>query len=133
MIDICRVDSYILFQEFRKQNPDIKELRRPKSFSQLDFTDELIRQLGNIDNLEDIPSRKKPKQFTKHSIIPIQSKSRKNCKLCYSLHKIEQKCPVSCQECETWLCFTANRNCLLKYHQCSYFLLTVKQSHVSTL
>ena len=118
MIDISRVKQLHSFQEFRKENPDIKELKRPKSYSQLDFTDELIRQLGGIDNFEDIPSRKKPKQFTKHSIIPVQSKNRKNCKLCFSLYHVEQKTPVSCQECGTWLCFTANRNCLLKYHQC---------------
>ena len=38
LIDICRVNSYILFMEFRKQHPDIEELQCPKAYNQLDFT-----------------------------------------------------------------------------------------------
>jgi hypothetical protein len=119
-IDIARVNSYILFQDWRKQNPDLEILNRSKSFSQLDFTIELIRQLANIDDFAQAPTATRPKiKNTCHNILPIMvpSNKRKNCKHCYSLYKLERKSRVYCSACNTFLCFQEDRNCLLLYHK----------------
>ncbi|KAI8780061.1 piggyBac transposable element-derived protein 3 [Biomphalaria glabrata] len=118
-IDITRVNSYILFQDWRKQNPDIEELHRSPYYSQLDFTIELIRELANIDDYDPVPTVEHMKLKTCHSILPamVASKDRKNCKLCYSHHKIERKTRSMCSVCGTFLCFSPERNCLLLYHK----------------
>ncbi|XP_055885721.1 piggyBac transposable element-derived protein 4-like [Biomphalaria glabrata] len=118
-IDIARVNSYILFQDWRKQNPDIEELNRSPYYSQLDFTIELIRELANIDDYDPVPTIEHMRLKTCHSILPamVASKDRKNCKLCYSHHKIERKTRSMCSACGTFLCFSPERNCLLLYHK----------------
>ncbi|XP_059168114.1 piggyBac transposable element-derived protein 4-like [Physella acuta] len=126
-IDISRVNSYILFQEWRKTNPDLVELARPKRYLQLDFTEELIRELAKIDMFQEIPSALKvtlkkakvKKVKPSHSIVPEFSRSRRNCKLCYRTLGIERKVTTKCRTCDTYLCFHRKKNCLLKFHQSS--------------
>jgi len=105
-LDIARVNSYIIFQDWRVQNSDIEELKRPKKYNQLAFTEELIRQLAKIDESAEIPSASKPKVFTVHAIIPgmVKSSQRKNCKLCYQKFNIERKTRSLCTACDTFLC-----------------------------
>lgn len=116
LIDIARVNSYILFQEFRRQNPGIPELKRTSRYGQLDFTEELIRQLGEIDDKENIPGESKPKKHFTHHAIPHMSDQRGNCKLCYEKEKKERKTFVTCSECTQHYCFNSTRNCLVQAH-----------------
>jgi hypothetical protein len=44
LIDIAIVNSYILFKQHRANNPNVEALRRPKSYSLLDYKEELVRQ-----------------------------------------------------------------------------------------
>ena len=44
-LDIARVNAFILFENFRKKHRYVPELQRPNRYGQLDFTEELIRQL----------------------------------------------------------------------------------------
>ncbi|KAK0066874.1 piggyBac transposable element-derived protein 3, partial [Biomphalaria pfeifferi] len=121
-IDIARVNSYILFQEWRKTHSDIPELKRPNRYLQLDFTEELTRELGKIEKYQSVPTASNVKQSKKttYSIIPEFSQTRRNCKLCYQTLGVERKVSTKCGECDTYLCFHGKSNCLLKYHQ-SYF------------
>ena len=89
MIDIAKVNSYILFNNWRDQHPNTDILKRPKRFGQLEFTEELIRQLGNIFIRAEPPIHKAPVTYVNHPIIPGVSDLRRNCKLCFK--KIQQK------------------------------------------
>ena len=91
MIDIAKVNSFILFNNWRAQNPDVEILKRTRRFTQLDFTEELIRQLGGIDLYSEPPVSRKCITFVSHSILPVYSNLRRNYKLCYQIHGKEQK------------------------------------------
>ena len=116
-IDIARVNSFILFQDFRQKNSDIPELNRSRRYGQLDFTEELIRQLGQLSGVEEIPSAMDKIRFTKHNIVHVYCTKRTNCKLCYLTDKCERRIQTKCDKCNVYLCFTSTRNCLLKYHE----------------
>ena len=83
-LDIARVISYILINEFRKRNPEIKELHRPVSYSQSDFTLELIRQLAGIEENEEVPVfvNSSTEMERNHPIKPFVTSKRGNCRLC---------------------------------------------------
>ena len=86
--------SSILFVDFRKKHADIQELQRPDRYGQLDFTTDLIRQLADLDVHADVPLLSKKHVFTTHSIIPVMTMERKNCKKCYKEKQKEQKTNV---------------------------------------
>lgn len=122
-LDIARVNAYILFNDFRAKNPDIQELSRPKSYNQLDFTLELIKELGGVDDDANTPlftDQAVPTPddvaFTGHSIKPAIGPVSLNCKRCYRLYKIERKSRVMCAVCGKHLCFNPKRNCLWDEH-----------------
>jgi hypothetical protein len=75
-VDIARVNSYILYQDFRQKNIDIPGLKKSKRYGQLDFTEELVRQLAQLGKTEEIPSVMHKISFTKHNIIPAFSKKK---------------------------------------------------------
>ena len=119
MLDIARVNSYIMFQEFRSldKNVNIVELERPKSYAQLDFTIELIRELSNISKNMKVPLFvRNPSVTDKHNVQPAPSQKRKNCFRCYRLEKVERKAFASCLTCKKHFCFSQTRNCLLLDH-----------------
>ena len=55
LIDIARVNSYILFLEWKSINPGIAELQRISHFNQLSFSEELVKQLGQINEWDAVP------------------------------------------------------------------------------
>lgn len=95
MIDIAAVNSFILFQEYRKSHPDIQALQRPASFALLDFREELVRNLLELEEYSNPPIFRNGKQkdlsvySTEH--IPLFSETRKNCKVCYKQEKAERR------------------------------------------
>ena len=116
MIDISRVNSYILFNDWRSKNKDVLELRRPNRYTQLDFTEELIRDLAKIALYAQVPVASMHIYHVCQSIIPVVSAKRRNCKLCYDKYQQEKKTNVKCDGCGVHLCFVKKRNCLLAYH-----------------
>ena len=79
------MNAFIFFEDFGKKHADIPELQRHDRCGQLDFTTELIRQLADLDVHANVPLVKKTKQknphvFTTHSISPVMTKERRNCK-----------------------------------------------------
>ena len=104
-LDIARVNAFILFEDFRQKHRDVPELQRPNRYGQLDFTEELIRQLADLDDHADVPLASKKRVFATHPIIPVMTKERRNCKKCYKEKQKEQKTSVKCMGCETFLCF----------------------------
>ena len=117
MIDIAKVNSFILFNNWRAQNPDVEILKRSRRFTQLDFTEELIRQLGGIDLYSEPPVSRKCITFVSNSILPVYSNLRRNDKLCYQIHGKEQKTNVVYETCGGFLCFVKGRNCLKEFHE----------------
>ena len=124
-LDIARVNSYILFKDWAEKNPDIEELKRPKTYNQLDFTMELIREMGGVTDDQEVPlfQKKKPEPPppppipSTHPIIPVWATEKRNCKLCYKNFKKERKIFTLCRTCNTYYCFTKERNCLLAAHE----------------
>ena len=60
VIDVAVVSSYILFQQWRKMHPDFPELESPSVYGQLEFREELIRQVGEIGDDTPVPLYTKP-------------------------------------------------------------------------
>lgn len=120
MLDIARVNSYIMFQEFRSldKNENVKALERPKSYAQLEFTLELIRELSNISKNMKVPLfiRNPTDVIDKHPVQPAHSEKRRNCFRCYRLEKVERKAVACCLTCKKNFCFSQQRNCLLLDH-----------------
>ena len=122
LLDVARVNSYILFNDFRKKNKDIVELQRPKSYSQLDFTVELIKEMGKVSDNEAVPLLKTkppppPPPPSGHALLPTHADKHSSCQLCYQRYKIERKTFVKCKTCNKHFCFLTKRNCLLEAHQ----------------
>ena len=74
MIDISRENAYILINDRRSKNPDVSELQRPKRYTQLDFTEELISGLAGIELYASVPIASRPVYHVCHSIVPIRDK-----------------------------------------------------------
>ena len=91
------MNAFILFEDFRKKNADIPELQRPDRYGQLDFTTDLIRQLADLDVHANVPLLSKKKTCViMHSIIPVMTKERQNCKtvLQRETERAENKCQM---------------------------------------
>ena len=90
------MNAFILFEDFRKKHADTPELQRPDRYGQLDFTTELIRQLAGLDVQADVPLVSKKFVFTTHSVIPVLTRERKNCKkmLQRETERAENKCQM---------------------------------------
>jgi len=110
-LDIARVNSFIMFQEFRRKNSDISELHRPIKYGQLDFTVELIKQLGEIEDNDPVPLYEKSRD-TQHQLVPAFTNIQRNCVRCYRLSKVQNRTKVKCEKCDKYFCFSQKRNCL---------------------
>ena len=118
-IDIARVNSYILFEEWRKTNPNMfTNKKRPKKYLQLQFTEELIRDLCKLAEFQEVPLADNAKitVSTCYKIDPQYSDKFRNCTYCYKKSKVEHKVKTMCGACNTHLCFNAKRNCLREFH-----------------
>ena len=62
MIDIAVVNSHILFQCHRKGNPDKEELKRPNKYSFLEYREEIVRQLVELNEYGHPPEYEKAKK-----------------------------------------------------------------------
>ena len=54
LVDMAIVNSFILFREQQKRFPDNDALKRPQSFSQVNFCEELVRDICNFPKV-DVP------------------------------------------------------------------------------
>ena len=64
------MNSFILFQDWRKNNDSIGELQRPDSYSQLEFSVELMKQLAGIKNDAQIPIYEQSVEVPEHPVNP---------------------------------------------------------------
>ena len=96
-LDVAQMNSFIMFRDWTEKHPDVPELQRPKSFSQLDFTLELIKQLGVTTQDTLVPLYIMPKTATPssatHPVVPTWSDTYLNCKKCYNILK-KNKTPM---------------------------------------
>lgn len=123
-IDIAVVNSFILFQQWRELHPQVPELQRPAVYGQLEFREELIRQLGDIDENTTVPLYTKPTGLRPHKDyysehLPVWTEKRLNCKVCYKTQHKEVKSSATCTAvaCKgVHLCLNKGRNCFRVWH-----------------
>ena len=127
MTDIACVNGYILFKLYQKANPDKKALHRVKSYSVLEFREELIRNLVSLEEFGDPPKAvtggsKKDLSVYDTMHIPKFSTTKRNCKVCYSNEKKEYKVYSYCSapQCMVYMHCTAEKNCFSKWHDRSH-------------
>lgn len=125
MVDIAVVNSYILFQIHRAEYPENELLKRPQRYSLAEFREELVRQLAGLEEFGNppvsAPPKRQPGEFeTIH--LPEFTKTKRNCKVCYTLHKKELKVLSRCSapQCQVYLHCTADKNCFSTWHSKEY-------------
>ncbi|KAK1152066.1 piggyBac transposable element-derived protein 4-like [Acipenser oxyrinchus oxyrinchus] len=127
-VDIAVVNAYILFQEWRASNPLNEDLRRTARYCQLEFREELARQLGSIPNNADVPSpaprvsKERPSDASASfhlGHVPEVSEQRRKCFLCYKSKKKEVKTYIWCSGAGCYgksFCLNKTRNCFKAWH-----------------
>jgi hypothetical protein len=97
-------------------------------YSQLDFREELVMQLGGIGKEEEVPLYQgaptfpaEASYYTEH--LPVALAKNLNCKVCYKELKIEKKAAWKCSAAVCYgapLCLTGHRNCFSRWHSAEY-------------
>ncbi|KAH9503845.1 hypothetical protein Btru_063984 [Bulinus truncatus] len=87
----CQAEGLVpqRLQDLRNKHKDIVEFKRAARYGQLNFTEELIRELGNIGPFDAVPIASRPPVFFKHAMNPEFMDKRGNCRLCYSTEKVK--------------------------------------------
>ena len=98
-------------------------------YSQLEFREELVRQLGNIKEESPVPLYKSSSHtadaaFATDHVI-VYSDTRHNCSVCYKLYKVERKChftcsSASCKQLNAYFCVNKSKNCFQKWHSAQF-------------
>ena len=78
MIDIARVNSYILLMTRGARIKMLKVEKDQTDIPTLDFTEELIRELAEIKLYSKVPTASMPVYHVSHSIIPIFDDKKRN-------------------------------------------------------
>lgn len=121
MLDISVVNSYILFMKWRQLNSDFPELSRSNKYNQLSFREELCRELGELpksSTLFPIPSafvHQPVRVGPCNMLVPEYTNVRRRCKKCTKYGK-DNKTFVKCSTCDSYYCFSKDRNCLSTSH-----------------
>ena len=106
LLDIARVNSYILYKEHTGN----------KGMKQLDFNVQLIKQLCNIPEDAPVPIYEPTDTIKDHQPIVMVQDNKKNCKRCYSNDKKQLKTVFYCKICEHSFCLNKSRNCMADAH-----------------
>ena len=123
LIDIATVNGYILFKAIQKERQVI--MKRRKRFSLLDFREELVRDLIEIEEFGNPPVHSVTPVYGKyHSAhLPKFGSNRRNCRVCYTLEKKVEKVFSYCSapQCNNVpLHCTATRDCFSIWHSSDY-------------
>ncbi|XP_051956388.1 piggyBac transposable element-derived protein 4-like isoform X2 [Xyrauchen texanus] len=131
LIDIAVINSFVLFKEWQHIHAGPGGERRPVNLTQIDFRENLARQLGGIDIHASFPLHTlkpvAPPSSSFHTVhFPKFEASSKRCWLCYRKSKTENKTKVACcaPECNgKRLCLVRDRNCFQSWHsaECDQF------------
>ena len=124
MIDIASVNSFILFQEHRKSNRGKVSLHRPGRYSILEFREEIIRNIVDLDEYANPPIYKVVKDIGVYTSVhnPQFAETKRNCKVCYAKTKQTLKVFTFCSapQCNVHLHFTKEKNCFQEWHTPEY-------------
>ena len=110
VVDIAVVNLYVLFEDVRQQNTTVSELQRPKGYGQLEFRQEIVRQLVGVEEREEVPMGRYNKPPVRKSQDrcggqPIRSDNRRNCVLCCSKSKVIFRSYIQCDTCDKCFLF----------------------------
>ena len=125
LIDIAVVNSFILFKLMMARYPDNPQLQRLAQLSQLEFREELVKELIGLKDNKEVPVYQPgynvpvdEDYVTKH--LPNWNEKRRNCQVCYKRSGVEAKSFVSCVQCDVFLCFNKDRNCFAMWHSAAF-------------
>ena len=129
LIDIAVVNSFILFKEHQAKFPDNEALRRSPDYSLAQFREELVRQLCDFPEYDvppvhgtAKPAPPPPGEFeTVH--IPVFSKEKKRCVVCYKKTKADNRVYSFCRapQCKkSYMHVTGDKNCFAEFHTREY-------------
>ena len=128
LIDMSVVNSFILFKEHQTKFPDREGLKRPANYNITNFREDIVRQLCDFEEVEQPPahSTQRPvpppvRSFvTEH--LPRSSLERRNCVVCYKLHKTELRVNTFCSapQCGCYMHITSGRDCFAIFHSAEY-------------
>ena len=125
LIDIAVVNAFILFKQHQRDNPENEALRRPSSYSLLDFREELVRQLCGLETFAPPPASsrvKPPGEFDLGDHVPSFTDVRRSCKVC-SKEGIDSRIYSFCSapQCHgVYLHLTREKNCFVRWHSRDY-------------
>ena len=128
LIDIAIVNSYILFLDHQSQFPDNEDLQRPSGFTQMEFREEIVRQICEFPEYGDPPvsSAARPARDlflfdTQH--MPVYCDIKRNCVVCYKQGRGQRKVYSYCSapQCEgKHMHITKELNCFKVFHSREY-------------
>jgi len=115
-IDISVVNAYILFEEVSKQYPKVPELQRSAGYGQLEFREELVRQIAGMSDREEVPLgryNQPPRHRSENrcSGQPEYSEKCKGCRTCYQKGLGQVKGYLMCDLCQNYFCLNKDHNC----------------------
>lgn len=127
-IDVGATNAYLLYNMYASQpDTDLRKLHH------LEFREQLVRQLGQIDVHEEIPrapnapKKRRADNLDRHPPGIVPSTHRRNCIVCYRMLHAERKTRHFCQTCvvggaghNAFLCIAADRNCWTIFHSTDF-------------
>lgn len=127
-IDIAVVNSFILFKEHQKEHPEIEGLRRPNDYALVNFREELVRQLCNLQEYDLPPTSSHvkpsppPGQFTTVHMPAFSQDIKRNCVVCYREGRGQKQVHSFCSapQCQKYLHVSRDRNCFQVWHSEEY-------------
>ncbi|XP_029183653.1 piggyBac transposable element-derived protein 4-like isoform X3 [Acropora millepora] len=130
LIDIAVVNSFILFQEHRRNSPNEPALKRPSTYSLVNFREEVVRQLCGFPEYAPPPTSAALKPappppdlgpfVTEH--IPVLGEERRNCVVCWKKEKKSYKVQTYCKapQCNRYMHVASDKKCFELFHSPDY-------------
>ena len=94
----------------------VPELQRSAGYGQLEFREELVRQIAGMSDREEVPLgryNQPPRHRSENRCNghPEYSEARKGCKACYQKGLGQVKAYIMCDQCHNYYCLNKDRNC----------------------
>ena len=101
LIDIAVVNGFLLFQKYKQDHPEEEALKRPGSYSIVEFREALIRQICGWPEYDDPPAYERcapgESQFqANHVAVASEEGIRRSCYVCYHAGRGEKRVITYC-------------------------------------
>ena len=128
LIDIAVVNGYLLFSKYRRDNPDNPPLNRPRTYTIVEFREEIIRQICGIAEYERPPIYEAiqplppPDQFCTAHLVRTTEGVRRTCVVCYAAGRGQRRCMTFCSapQCNKYMHAGGEFDCFSVWHSRDY-------------